>query len=59
LARVSRNPRCTDVKDLTLTRKWVEKGEKTEMKEITGESIAVKSMWAQFDQLTISFTCFW
>jgi hypothetical protein len=31
-------------KDLTLTRKWVEKGEKTEMKEITGESIAVKSI---------------
>ena len=23
------------------------------MKEITGESITVKSMWAQFDQLTI------
>ena len=40
-------------KDLTLTRKWVEKGEKAELKEITGESITVKSMWAQFDQLTI------
>jgi hypothetical protein len=23
------------------------------LKEITGESITVKSMWAQFDQLTI------
>ena len=40
-------------KDLTLIRKWVEKGEKTELKEITGESITVKSMWAQFDQLAI------
>jgi hypothetical protein len=40
-------------KDLTLIRKWVEKGEKPELKEITGESITVKSMWAQFDQLTI------
>jgi hypothetical protein len=40
-------------KDLTLIRKWVEKGEKPELKEITGESIIVKSMWAQFDQLTI------
>jgi hypothetical protein len=40
-------------KDLTLIRKWVERGEKTELKEITGESITVKSMWAQFDQLTI------
>jgi hypothetical protein len=26
-------------KDLTLIRKWVEKGEKPELKEITGESI--------------------
>jgi hypothetical protein len=43
-------------KDLTLIRKWVEKGEKTELKEITGESITVKSMWAQFDQLTIRRT---
>jgi hypothetical protein len=34
-------------KDLTLIRKWVEKGEKPELKEITGESITVKSMWAQ------------
>ena len=40
-------------KDIALIRKWVEKGEKTELKEITGESITVKSMWAQFDQLTI------
>jgi hypothetical protein len=40
-------------KDLTLIRKWVEKGEKPELKEITGESITVKSMWTQFDQLTI------
>jgi hypothetical protein len=40
-------------KDLTMIRKWVEKGEKPELKEITGESITVKSMWAQFDQLTI------
>jgi hypothetical protein len=40
-------------KDLTLIRKWVEKGEKPELKEITGELITVKSMWAQFDQLTI------
>ena len=39
--------------DLTLIRKWVEKGEKPELKEITGESITVKSMWAEFDQLTI------
>ena len=31
----------------------VEKGEKAQLKEITGESITVKSMWAQFDQLTI------
>jgi hypothetical protein len=29
------------------------KGEKPELKEFTGESITVKSMWAQFDQLTI------
>jgi hypothetical protein len=29
--------RNTD-KELTLIRKWVEKGEKTELKEITGES---------------------
>jgi hypothetical protein len=36
-----------------MIRKWVEKGEKPELKEITGESITVKSMWAQFDQLTI------
>ena len=43
-------------KDLTLIRKWVEKGEKPELKEITGESITVKSMWAQFDQLTIRRT---
>jgi hypothetical protein len=40
-------------KDLTLIRKWVERGEKPELKEITGESITVKSMWAQFEQLTI------
>ena len=40
-------------KDLTLIRKWVEKREKPELKEFTGESITVKSMWAQFDQLTI------
>ena len=40
-------------KDIALIRKWVEKGEKTELKEITGESITVKPMWAQFDQLTI------
>ena len=40
-------------KDLTLIRKWVEKGEKPELREIPGESITVKSMWAQFDQLTI------
>ena len=40
-------------KDLTLIRKWVEKGEKLELKEITGESITVTSIWAQFDQLTI------
>jgi hypothetical protein len=40
-------------KDLTLIRKWVEKGEKPELKEITGESITVKSMWAQFEQLTM------
>ena len=40
-------------KDLTMIRKWVEKGGKPELKEITGESITVKSMWAQFDQLTI------
>ena len=40
-------------KDLTLIRKWVEKGEQPELKEITGESITVKSVWAQFDQLTI------
>jgi hypothetical protein len=39
-------------KDLTLIRQWVEKGEKPELKEITGESITVKSMWAQFDQLS-------
>jgi hypothetical protein len=38
---------------VTLIRKWVEKGEKPELKEIIGESITVKSMWAQFDQLTI------
>ena len=37
-------------KDLTLIRQWVEKGEKPELKEITGESITVKSMWARFDQ---------
>jgi hypothetical protein len=36
-------------KDLTLIKKWVEKGEKPELKEITGESITVKTMWAQFD----------
>ena len=50
---VSINEKQKYDKDLTLIRKWVEKGEKTELKEITGESITVKSMWAQFDQLTI------
>ena len=40
-------------KDLTLIRKWVEKGEKPELKKITGESITVKSIWTQFDQHTI------
>jgi hypothetical protein len=43
-------------KDLTMIRKWVEKGEKPELKEITGESITVKTMWAQFDQITIFIT---
>jgi hypothetical protein len=31
-------------KDLTLIRKWVEKGEKPELKEITGESITVNQL---------------
>ena len=31
-------------KDLTLIRKWVEKGEKPELKEITGESITVDNV---------------
>jgi hypothetical protein len=42
-------------KDLTLIRKWVEKGEKTELKEITGESITVKSMWAHLDDVQSSY----
>jgi hypothetical protein len=51
---VSRTNNLLHITDLTLIRKWVEKGEKPELKEITGESITVKSMWAQFDQLTMS-----
>ena len=31
-------------KDFTLIRKWVEKGEKPELKEITGESITVDNV---------------
>jgi hypothetical protein len=41
------------VAEIFRVRKWVEKGEKPELKEITEESITVKSMWAQFYQLTI------
>jgi hypothetical protein len=36
------NEKQKSEKDLTLIRKWVDKGEKTELKEITGESITVK-----------------
>ena len=52
---VSNSEKQKSDKDLTLIKKWVEKGEKPELKEITGESITVKSMWSQFDQLAIIY----